>query len=137
MSFIEIMLAIGVVTFIIFASFNIYYLIEMRRTSLAVRQLVTRAEENIYPTLAAARHIFENIQTITDNTATLAASLRNAAIALNAAQGMIDMIKDLYMSYEKNVGQSVRANVSGIKAGINTGVATLLSSLKERKERLS
>jgi hypothetical protein len=134
MSFVEIMVGVGVVSFIIYASFNIFYLIEMRRTSLAVRQFVARAEQDIYPTLAAAKQIFENIQTVTDNTATLSKSLGGAAEVLTSAQ---DTIKDIYQSYDENLGQSVRANVFGLKAGIKTGVSTLLSNLKDRKEGLS
>jgi hypothetical protein len=45
----EILVAIGVVAFIIYASFNIIYLIELRRTSFALRQLIKGTEENIHP----------------------------------------------------------------------------------------
>ncbi len=134
MSFIELLAAIGVVSFIIYASFNIFYLIEMRKTSFAIRQLITRAEENLYPALAAIRHIFEDIKTVTDNAAALSKSLREAAEALTSAQSAI---KNMYQSYEENLGKSMRANVSGLKAGIKTGVDTLLSNLKDRKEGLS
>lgn len=134
MSFIELLLAIGVVTFVIYAAFNIFYLIEMRKTSFAIRQLIARSEENLHPALAAVRNIFDDIKTITDNAAALSKSLREAAEALTAAQ---NAIKDMYQSYEENLGKSVRANVSGLKAGIKTGVDTLLSNLKDRKEGLS
>jgi hypothetical protein len=134
MSFIELLLAIGVVSFVIYAAFNIFYIIEMRKTNFAIRQLVARAEENLHPALAAVRHIFEDIKTITDDAATLSKSLREAAEGLTAAQ---NAIKDMYQSYEENLGKSVRANVSGLKAGIKTGVDTLLSNLKDRKEGLS
>lgn len=134
MSFIELLLAISVVSFIIYASFNIFYLIEMRRTSFALRQLIAKAEENLHPALSAVRRIFEDMQTITGNAAALSKSLRDAADALATAQ---NTIKDMYRSYEENLGQSVHANVSGLKAGIKTGVDTLLSNLKNRKEGLS
>ena len=134
MSFIEVLLATGVVSFIIFASFSIIYIIEMRRTSFAIRQFIAKAEENLHPALASVRHIFEDIKTITDNAATLSKSLREAAEALTTAQ---NAIKDIYQSYEENVDQTVRANVAGLKAGIKTGVVTLLSNLKDRKEGLS
>lgn len=134
MSFIELLLAIGVVTFAIYAAFNIFYLIEMRKTSFAIRQFIARSEENLHPALAAVRNIFDDIRTITDNAAALSKSLREAAEALTSAQ---NAIKDMYQSYEENLGKSVRANVSGLKAGIKTGVDTLLSNLKDRKEGLS
>lgn len=134
MTFIEILLVIGIVAFIIFAAFHIFYIIEMRKTSWATRQLIVRAEENLHPALAAVRHIFEDMRTISDNAAALSKSLRDAAEVLTAMQ---NAIKDIYQSYEGNLDKSVRANVSGLKAGIKTGVVTLLSNLKDRKEGLS
>ena len=134
MSFVELLLVVGIASFIIFAAFNIFYIIEIRKTSWATRQLISRMEENLHPALAAVRHIFEDIKTITDNAAALSKSLREAAEALTAAQ---KSIKDIYQSYEENLDKSVRANVSGLKAGIKTGVVTLLSNLKDRKEGLS
>jgi hypothetical protein len=134
MSFTELLLAIGVVSFIIFASFHIFYIIEVRKTSLATRQLITRAEENLHPALAAVRHIFEDIKTIADNAAVLSKSLREAAEALAIAQ---NAIKNIYRSYEDKLDKPVRANMSGLKAGIKTGVVTLLSNLKDKKEGLS
>jgi ABC-type transporter Mla subunit MlaD len=131
MSVIEILLAMGVLTFIIYASFNIYYLIELRRTSLAMRQLITRTDENLHPTLAALRHIFEDIGTITDNAAALSKSLRDAADAIGAAE---KAIRTLYQSYEENFAEVARANVAGLKAGVKTGVVTLLKNLKDKKE---
>jgi hypothetical protein len=134
MSVVELLLAIGVVSFILFAFFNIFYIIEMRKTSWAMRQLIERAEGNLHPALAAMRYVFEDIKTITNNAVALSKSLREAAEALTAAQ---NSIKDIYQSYEENLDKSVRANVSGLKAGIKTGVVTLLSNLKDKKEGLS
>jgi len=131
---VELLLAIGVVAFIVFALFHIFYIIEVRKTSFATRQLLARAEENLHPTLSAIRHIFEDIKTITDNAAALSKSLRDAADAMSTAQ---NTIKDLYRSYEENLDKSVRANVSGLKAGIKTGVVTLFNNLKDKKEGLS
>ncbi len=134
MLFVELLVAIGVVAFIIFALFHILYIIEVRKTSLATRQLIARTEENLHPTLAAIRHSFEDIKTISDNAAALSKSLREAAEAMTTAQ---NTIKDIYRSYEENLDKSVRANVSGLKAGIKTGVVTLFNNLKDKKEGLS
>jgi len=134
MTIIELLLVAGVVAFIIFASFHIFYIIEVRKTSVATRQLIARTEENLHPALAAIRLIFEDIKTITDNVAALSKSLREAAEALTTAQ---NAIKDIYQSYEENLDKSVRAKVFGLKAGIKTGVVTLFSNLKEKKEGLS
>ncbi|HYA87622.1 MAG TPA: hypothetical protein VEI57_11225 [Nitrospirota bacterium] len=134
MSFTELLLAIGVVSFIVVACFHIFYIIEMRRTSRAIRQLIAEAEENLHPGLAAGRHAFEGLKTITDDVAVLSKVLRETAVALIATQSII---KGIYRSYEGKFDKSVRANVSGLKAGIKTGVVTLLSNLRDRKEGLS
>jgi hypothetical protein len=134
MSLTEILMAIGVLSFIIYATFNIFYLIEIRKMSFALRQLIAGAEEHLYPTLSAARHISEDIQIITDDAAVLTKTLRDATETLSNAK---NALKDTCRSYEENLSQTMHANVSGLKAGFKTGVVTLLSNLKDRKEGLS
>ena len=134
MSLIEILLAIGVVSFIIFAAFHIAYIIEVKKTSLAIRQLIAETEENLHPSLATVRHVFEDVKIITDNLVVLSKGLREAAVVLTTAQ---NVLKGIYQSYEENLDKPVRANVSGLKAGIKTGVVTLLGNLKDKKEGLS
>ena len=127
----EIILAIGVTAFIIYAAFNIFYLMELRRTSFAVRQLVEKAEENIHPTLAALRRALEDIGTVTDNVAELSKSLREAADAVTAAE---KRIKALYLAYEDGISEAARANIAGVQAGIKAGVGTLLKGLKSKEK---
>ncbi len=134
MAFIEFLLTVAVITFVIYAFFNISYLIEMRRTSVAMRQLITKTGENLHPTLSAVRSIFDNFKTIADNAAVLSKSLRDAAEALTVAQ---NAITDIYQSYAVNLGQKANANIAGLKAGIKTGVVTLFNNLKDKKEGLS
>lgn len=128
----EIILAIGVTAFIIYAAFSIFYLMELRRTSFAVRQLVEKAEENIHPTLAALRRALEDIGTVTDNVAELSKSLREAADAVTAAE---KRIKALYLAYEDGISEAARANIAGVQAGIKAGVGTLLKGLKSKEKR--
>ncbi|MDA8424156.1 MAG: hypothetical protein M0Z89_12555 [Nitrospiraceae bacterium] len=130
MSTAEIILAIGVTAFIIYAAFNIFYVMELRRTSFAVRQLVEKAGENIHPTLVALRRALEDIGTVTDNVAELSKSLREAADAVTAAE---KRIKALYLAYEDGISEAARANIAGVQAGIKAGVGTLLKGLKSKE----
>ena len=131
MTTMEIILAIGVAAFIVYAAFNIYYLIELRRTSSAVRRLVEKAEENVHPALAALRRVLEDIGTVTDNVAELSKSLREAAEALSSAEKKIEA---LFLAYEDGIGEAARANIAGVRAGIKAGVGTLLKGLKSKEE---
>jgi hypothetical protein len=134
MSYSELLLTIGVITFIVYTFFNILYFVEMRRSGVALRGLISRAEESLLPVFEAVRRIFENVETVTDNAAALSRSLREAADGLTAAQ---TALRDLYRTYEEKADQAARANIAGLRAGVKTGVATLLSNLKERKEDVS
>lgn len=131
MTITEILLAVGVVAFIIYASFSIYYLIELKRTIFAVRQLVDKAGENVHPTLAALRRVFEDIGTVTDNIAALSKSLREATDAITAAE---NKVRALYLAYEASIGEAARANIAGVRAGVKAGVGTLLKNLKIKEE---
>ena len=131
MTIIEIVASLGVVTFIIYTSFNIIYLVELRRTNFALQQLLKRAEENLHPALAAIRRILEDIGEVTDNAAVLSHRLRQVAdmIAVTEKTAI-----NLYLSYRDGVGEAARANIAGLKAGVKAGVDTLLRNINEKKE---
>jgi hypothetical protein len=128
---IETLLSIGIVVFIIYAAFNIASIIEMRRTSIALRQLIKRSEENLHPALTALRGILEDIGKTTENVAVLTQSLRGVAETVARVEHTVD---GLYAYYQEGVGEAARANIAGLKAGVKAGVVTLLKDLNERKE---
>ncbi len=128
---IEALLAIGVVAFITYAAFTIAHIIELRRTSLALRQLIMRTEENLHPALSALRGILEDIRKTTYNVAELTESVREVA---ETAKRVENEVKDLYAYYMEGMGEAARANIAGLKAGVKAGMITLLKDLSERKE---
>jgi uncharacterized protein YoxC len=127
----EALLTIGVVAFIIYAAFNISYIIEIRRTSVALRQLIMKTEENLHPALSSVRGILEDIRKTTYNVVVLTESVREVT---ETVQGVEKEVKDLYEYYREGMGEAARANIAGLKAGVKAGVVTLLKDLNERKE---
>ena len=127
----ETLFNIGTVVFIIYAAFNIANLIEMRRTSIALRQLIKRSEENLHPALTALRGVLEGIGKTTDNVAVLTQSLRGVAETVTRVENTVN---GLYDYYQESVSKSARANIAALKAGVRAGVTTLLKDLNERKE---
>jgi phage-related tail protein len=127
----EILIAIGVVAFIIYASFNIIYLIELRRTSFALRQLIKRTDENLHPAFEKVRHILEDVGKATDNVVALTENVREIAGSVAAVE---KIIKKLYGSYKKGISDATRANIAGLQAGVKTGVVTLFENLIVKKE---
>ncbi len=127
----EILLAIAVVIFGVYASVNIVYIIEVRRTTFALRQLIKSSEENLLPALASMRHILGNVEKAAGSVAVAAESVRAIAETAGAVE---KTVKNLYGSYVESTGEAARANIAGLKAGVKTGVVTLLKNLTNRKE---
>jgi hypothetical protein len=125
------LLTMGLVVFIIYAMFNIAYLIEMRRTSIALRQLIRRTEENLHPALTALRGVLEDIGKTTYAIAALTEGVREVVETVSTLE---KNLSDLYEYYKKNLGEAARANMAGLKAGVKAGVVTLLRDLNDRKE---
>lgn len=127
----ETLLSIGIVVFIIYAAFNIVNTIEMRRTSIALRQLIVSSEEDLRPALAALRGILEDVGKTTNDVAVLTQSLRGVA---DTAARVEHTVNGLYEYYREGLGKAARANIAGLKAGVKAGVVTLLKDLNDRKE---
>ena len=130
----EALINIGIVVFVIYAAFNISNIIEMRRTSSALRQLIKRTEENLHPALTALRGILEDIGKATYNIAVLTRSLREVAETVARVEKTVN---GLYEYYKEGLGEAARANIAGLRAGVKAGVVTLLKDLNNRKEGAS
>ncbi len=131
MSLNQILATIALVIFIIYAVFNIIYLIDLRKTSLALRQFVAKTEENLNPALIELRLALEDIRKITSDAAVLTQKLRTAAGTIVTVE---KSIQTLYGFYRDSFGQSANANISAVKAGVKAGVVNLLKNLKAKKE---
>jgi uncharacterized protein YoxC len=127
----EILVSIGIGVFIIYAAFNIANLIEMRRTSIALRQLINRTEENLHPALTALRGILEDVGKATYNIAALTERVREVSETVTRVE---KSIRELYGYYKEGLGEAAQANIAGLKAGVKAGVVTLLKDLNVRKE---
>lgn len=127
----EILIAIGVITFIIYTVFNIIYLNDMRKTSFALRQFITKTEANLHPALAELRQTLADIRKVTDDVAAVMERLRTAAGAIITVE---KSIQSLYWYYREGLGHAAQANIAGLKAGVKAGVINLLKNLKYKKE---
>jgi hypothetical protein len=125
-----IILDIGVIVFIIYAAVNIFYIIDLRRTSVAARELIKNTGKNLDPALVELRGTLENIRNITDGLGILT---RDVRLVADSAAAVEKGFKKLWEYYKDDVETAVNANIAGLKAGVKTGVVTLVRNLKERK----
>jgi hypothetical protein len=125
-----IILDIGIIVFIIYAAVNIFYIIDLRRTSVAARELIRNTGENLNPAMVELRGTLENIRKMTDEIGILTRYVRLAAVSAAALEKGLGKF---WGYYKDDVGKAVSANIAGLKSGIKTGVVTLVRNLKERK----
>lgn len=130
----EILLTIGVVTFIIYAIFNIIYLLDLRKTSFALRHFIIKTEENLNPALAELTRTLEEMRKVTGDAA---AFVERARAALGMLVSAEKAIQGLYGRYREGFGNAAQANIEGLKAGVKTGLINLFRNLKMRKEGTS
>lgn len=128
MNIYEILATIAVVTLVIYAAFNIIYLIDLRRTSLAIRQFITRTEENLNPALAELRLALADIRKVSADVSALTDRLRSVTGSLIRVERTIE---HLYGFYRES------ANIAALKAGVRAGVVNLFKNLKTKKEGTS
>ena len=123
-------LLIGVVAFIIYAGFSIAFLLDMRRTNIALRSFLMNTEGNLNAALEELRSTLENTNKITANVSGITRDVREITdTVVSVERG----IQHLYGKVKDDVAASAEANIAGLKAGIATGVVTLVRSLKERR----
>ncbi len=122
---------IAVATFVVYAVFNVLYLMDLKKTSHAVRRFVVQTENTLIPALAEMRTTLEEVKKVASDVSLVTDKLRTAA---NAIVTVEKTIQDVYSYYRKGFGETASANVSAVKAGIMTGVLTLVKNLKTKKE---
>jgi len=129
---IEIILGIGVATFIVYTVFNVTYILSMRRTSDSMTAFFRNTENNLNTTLAELRGTLENMKKITGDVSAVTEDVKQIS---DTVAGVERNMRGLYDHIKEGLGSAAGANIAGLKAGITTGVATLVKSMqKGRRE---
>jgi uncharacterized protein YoxC len=123
-------LLIGVVAFIIYAAFSIFYIIDLQRTSNALRAFLKNTEGNLNATLTELKSTLENMKNITANVSGITQDVRDIA---DTVVSLEKGIQTFYGKVKDEFAAAAEANIAGLKAGITTGVVTLVRSLQERR----
>ncbi|MGE5172517.1 MAG: DUF948 domain-containing protein [Betaproteobacteria bacterium] len=125
----EIILSVGVIAFIIYAGFFIVHVMSLRRTSATVNDFIKRTDDNMNGALLELRGTLENIRKITGDVGAVTEEVRQIS---NTVASLDKGIRDFYGYMRNNLGSAVEANIAGLKAGIKSGVVTLVKNLQEK-----
>jgi uncharacterized protein YoxC len=127
----EIILGIGVVAFIVYASFTIVSLVSLTRTSVTLEGFIKRTEGNINGTLVELKGTLENVRKITGEVGAVVEEVRQIS---HTVVSLDKGLRGLYSYLREGFGTVAEANIAGLKVGIKTGVLTLVKNLKTSKE---
>ncbi|HEX9019875.1 MAG TPA: hypothetical protein VF903_01300 [Nitrospirota bacterium] len=128
---IEIILGIGVAAFVIYAAFSISYLVSMKRASERAGKFLTNVEGNVNAALSEIRGTLEHIRKITSDVSAVTDEVRHMAHTMVSLE---KGVRDLYGYLKESLGAAAEAHIAGLRAGIATGVVTLVKNLQEKKE---
>jgi hypothetical protein len=128
----EIMLGIGVGTFVVYAAFNIVYLMSMKRTGERVNAFLANTEGNINAALEELKGTLQNLRKISGDIRAVTAEVRQISDTVTSLEkGMHGIYRYAADAAKEGLGSAAGANIAGLKAGITTGVATLVKSIHE------
>ena len=124
----EIILGIGVATFIVYTVFNISFILSMRRTSDSVTAFFRNIEGNLNAALSELKGTLENMKKITGDVGAVTEEVKQIS---DSVAGLERSIRGLYDQMKEGLGSAAGANIAGFKAGITTGFETLVKSMQE------
>ena len=128
----DILLGIGVAAFIVYAIFNVTYIMSMKRMSEKVERFLSDVEGNLNTTLVELKGTLENTRKFTADMSAVTADVREIADAVVSLQRSV---RELYQQIQEGVASTTEANLAGLKAGIKTGVMTLVRNINIQQER--
>jgi len=126
----DLLLNTGVVVFIIYAIASIIYQVSAYRAAVALRQFITLSSGDLLTTLAEFRATLENFRKISDNVTGVTEDVREITSSVADLQ---KEVRAMYGVIKDAAGTEARADLAGLKAGIRTGVATLVKGLNEER----
>jgi uncharacterized protein YoxC len=126
----DMLMNIGVVVFIVFAIVSIAYKVNTYRAATALRQFISQSSGDMRAVLAELRVSLENFRRITDNINVVTEDVREIT---NSVADLQRDVGTLYSFIRETVGGTVKADIAGLKAGVKTGMATLVKNLREER----
>jgi len=106
-------------------------LISVTRASVTLDGFIKRTEGNINGTLVELKGTLENVRKIIGDLGTVTEEVKQVS---HTVASLDKGLRDLYCYLREGVGPTAEANYAGLKAGIKTGLITLVKNLQTSKE---
>jgi uncharacterized protein YoxC len=128
----EIILGIGVAAFVVYAAFNVVYLMSMKKNSDAVGAFLKNTEGNVNAALVELKGTLENMRKISGDISAVTEDVKEIS---NSVASVERGVRGLYDQVKEGLGSAAVANIAGFKAGITTGVSTLVKSMQDGRRK--
>lgn len=125
----EIILSIGVATLVINTGFTIAFILSMKRTGDRLNKFIEATGDDTLKSLADMKGTLENIHRISGDVSAVTSDVRQIS---HAVANVERDLRDLFEEMKRDLSATVEAHTAGLKAGIMTGAASLVNSIKER-----
>lgn len=121
----QVFIGIGIGAFVILVSYCIYLILDVRKTSAALRETVRSMEHDLSPTLRELKTTLEHVNKIGGNVSAVAGSARRIT---DTVADVERLIRTFSARQGEELGEAARAHLSGLKAGLISAVEALLTS---------
>ena len=125
---IEIILGMGVATFFVYTIFNVTYILSKKRTSESMASFFRNTEGNLNAALSELKETLENLKKITSDVGAVTGDMKQIS---NSVASVERNIRGVYDHLKEGLGSAAGANIAGLKAGMRTGVVTLVKSMQK------
>ncbi len=125
----EKLLDIGIIVFIFYVIASVAHYVKAWHTSSAVRDFLKNSEGNVEAVLVELRGTLQNLRKITSDIGTVTEDVKQLTGSLVTVEKNMQY---LYQYAKHELAATAQANLAGLKAGVKTGMSTLVRTLKER-----
>lgn len=127
---IEVYLGIGVAVFVVYAAFQIAYLMSIKRTSDRLGTFLTSTDRKVDAALTELAGTLENLRKVSGDIGAVTADVREIT---DTVVSLERTMRGLYLVAKEGLGSAAGANIAGLKAGITAGVAALVKNMQEER----
>jgi uncharacterized protein YoxC len=123
----DVILGVGVGAFIIYSVCIVYAMRSVIRMSSTINDFIRRTEGKMESGISELRETLGNMRKITGDISAVTEEVKRL---YHTVAAMEENLENIYGSIKDGLG-TAETNIAGLKAGIKTGVVTLVKNIKK------
>ena len=120
----QVLLVIGVVSIVILVAYCVYLILDLRKTSVALRKTIESTNTELSPALRELKETLVHVNKIGGNAAAVSGTARQITDTVEDLERTVRRFLD---RHREVLGEAAEGHLSGLKAGITSAIQALLS----------